>query len=135
MKSTPHRPPTKSRGDRADRQLSLRPGQIGAQDEVAAAAPRRRKLEIGAMTSVKRAPVHERSEAQRAARVHEILELITRPPVAAGLDHDAAEDLEGSAGRVHEALEVDFEVITILPVASEHPPFEPRRLPVRAPQE
>src|SRR5207248_4941560 len=121
--------------DGADRQLGLRSGPIGAQDEVATAAPRRRKLEIGAMTTVKRAPVHERSEAQRAARVHEILELITRPPVTAGLDQDAAEDLEGSAGRVHEALEVDFEVITILPVASEHPPFEPRRLPVRAPQE
>src|SRR6266571_7310126 len=64
------------RCERADRQLSFRPGQVGAQDEVATCAPRRRKLEIGAMTTVKRAPVHERSEAQRAARVHEILELI-----------------------------------------------------------
>src|SRR5204862_7428950 len=102
---------------------------------VARAAPRRRKLEIGRVTTVTRAPVHECSEAQGAARVHEILELIPRPPVAAGLDQDAAEDLEGAAGRVHEALEVDFEVIAILPIASEHPPFEPRRLPVGAPQE
>src|SRR2546430_2952855 len=47
------------RRERADRQLSLRPGPIGAQDEVATAAPRRRKVEIGAMTTVKGAPVHE----------------------------------------------------------------------------
>src|SRR5438034_11723414 len=102
---------------------------------MATAAPRRRELEIGAVTTVKRAPVHERSEAQGAAHVHEILELITRPPVAAGLDHHALEDVEGIDRGVHEPLEVDFEVIAILPIASEHPPFEPRRLPVRAPQE
>src|SRR5438552_15334413 len=101
---------------------------------MATAGPLRRKLEIGAVTTVKRAPVHERSEAQGTARVHEVLELVAGPPVAAGLDHDAAEDLEGGAGRVHEALEVHFEVIAILPVPAEHPPFEPRRLPVRAPQ-
>src|SRR3989449_10099006 len=64
--------------ERADRQVSSCPGQIGAHDDMATAAPRRRKLEIGAVTTVKRAPVHERSEAQGAARVHEILELITR---------------------------------------------------------
>ena len=102
---------------------------------MATAAPRRRKLEIGAVTAVELAPIHECPDAHRAARVHEILELITRPPVAAGLDHDTLEDVEPIGGRVHEPLEVDFEVIAILPVASEHPPFEPRRLPVRAPQE
>src|SRR2546426_3617880 len=48
------------RRERADRQLSLRPGQIGAHDEVATPAPRRRKLEISAVTPVELAPVHER---------------------------------------------------------------------------
>src|SRR5205823_14405472 len=70
------------RRERADRHLSLRPGQIGAQDEVATAAPRRRQLDIGAVTTVKPAPVHERSEAQGAARVHEVLELVAGPPIA-----------------------------------------------------
>src|SRR5207302_1285062 len=106
---------------------------FGAHDDMATAAPRCRKLEIGAVTAVKLAPVHERSEAQGAARVHEVLELITRPPVAAGLDHDALEDVEGVGRGIHKPLEVDLEVIAILPVASEHPPFEPRRLPIRAP--
>src|SRR5256886_8967579 len=78
--------------ERADRQVSSCPGQIGAHDDMATAAPRRRKLEIGAVTTVKRAPVHERSEAQGTARVHEVLELVAGPPVAAGLDHDAAEE-------------------------------------------
>src|SRR5207253_9834981 len=104
-------------------------------DDVATETPCRAELEIGAVTPVNLAPIHECADAQGTARVHEVLQLMTRPPVAAGLDHDAAEDLEGATGRVHEALEVDFEVIAILPVASEHPPFEPRRLPVRAPQE
>src|SRR2546430_3843527 len=61
--------------ERADRQVSSCPGQIGAHDDMATAAPRRRKLEIGAVTTVKRAPVHERSEAQGTARVHEVPEL------------------------------------------------------------
>src|SRR2546421_3931413 len=38
------------RRERAHRQLGRGPGQIGAHDDVATAAPRRRKLEIGAVT-------------------------------------------------------------------------------------
>src|SRR5438552_17322176 len=95
---------------------------------MATAGPLRRKLEIGAVTTVKRAPVHERSEAQGTARVHEVLELVAGPPVAAGLDHDAAEDLEGGAGRVYEALEVQFEVIAILTVPAEPQLFVSRSM-------
>src|SRR5437660_11790533 len=108
---------------------------IGTHDEVALAAPLRAKLEVSAVTPVELAPVHERPDAQGPARVHEVLQLVAGPPIAAGLNHDPAEDVEGVGGRVHEALEVDLEVIAILAVAAEHPPFEPRRLPVRAPEE
>src|SRR2546422_11698608 len=110
------------------------PGQAGADADVAAGAPRRAKQERGVVTAVELTPVHERPEAQWTARVHEVLQLVAGPPIAAGRDGDAAEDVEGVRGRVHQPLEVDFEVIAILPTAPEHPPLEPRRLPVGAPK-
>src|SRR3989449_10770946 len=108
---------------------------MGAHEDVATGAPRRAQLEIGAVTAVELTPVHERPEAHGTARVHEVLQLVAGPPVAAGRDGDAAEDVEGVRGRVQQPLEVDFEVIAILPVAPEHAPLEPRRLPVGAPKE
>src|SRR5207245_7928738 len=80
-------------------------------------------------------PVHECPEAQGATRVHEVLQLVAGPPIAARRDHDAAEDGEGVRRGIHQPLEVDFEMIAILPVAPEHPPLEPRRLPVGTPKE
>src|SRR5713101_9076332 len=74
------------RRERPHGQLSRRSREIRAQDDVAAAAPRRGELEIGAVTAVELAPVHECTEAQRPPRVHEILQLVAGPPVAAGLD-------------------------------------------------
>src|SRR5713101_4161724 len=120
--------------ERPDRQVSGRPGEVGAHDDVAAATPRRGELKVSAVTAIELAPIHEGPDAQRTARAHEVLQLVAGPPVAAGPNHDPAVDVEGDGGRVHEALEVDFEMIAILPVASEHSPFEPRRLPVRAPE-
>src|SRR5690348_5483544 len=62
-------------GEPADREPGGRPRQVGAQNDVPATAPRGRELEIGAVTAVKLSPVHEGPEAERAARVHEVLEL------------------------------------------------------------
>src|SRR5436309_15488313 len=54
--------------------------------------------------------------------------------MAAGLDDHPPENRERVRRRVHQALQVDLEVIAILPIAPQHPPFEPRRLPVSAPE-
>jgi len=92
--------------------------------EVATAAPRRRKLEIGAVTAVKRAPIHERSELKVAARVHENTGAHNAPPIAAGWITTPREISKAAGRGVHQPLEVDFEVIAILSIAPEHPPFE-----------
>src|SRR5207244_13614947 len=63
------------RRERADRQLSVRSGQIGAHDDVATATPCRAELEIGAVTPVKLAPIHECADAQGTARVHDVLQI------------------------------------------------------------
>src|SRR5439155_24228138 len=97
---------------------------------MATSAPRRGELEVGAATAVKLTPVHECPEAQASAWVHGILQLVARAPVAPRLDHDAAEDIERGAGRVHQAGAIDFEGIAILPGAPEDSAPEPRRLPI-----
>src|SRR5207249_7466036 len=107
-----------------------RPGQLGARDHVAAAAPHDVQLEVGAATAVEPAPVRERAEAEGTAGRHEILQLVARPPVASGWDLHLPKDVKRVGWRVQETLEIHFEVVPILPVTSEEPPLKPGGLPV-----
>src|SRR6266851_7771667 len=94
------------------------------------AAPRRAELEIGAVAAVELAPVCECPEAQGAARVHEVLQLVAGPPVAARSDTHLAKDVKRVSRPVQETLEIHFETVAIFPIACEQSPLEPGGLPV-----